>query len=186
MISAELKQTDALVIVDMQKDFCPGGALPVGPCQPVVQTLNEWIAAADKSGCLIVFSRDWHPPNHVSFEAQGGPWPEHCVRETEGAQFHADLKMPPQSVVVNKGESPETDQYSPFQTGELTELLKAHAVSRLWVGGVALDVCVRATVLDALANNYEVHLIVDATAAVNEEDGRKAVEEMQSAGAILE
>jgi len=186
MVSPELTQTDALLIVDMQNDFCPGGALPVRLGPQVIQTLNVWIAAAETSGSLIVFSRDWHPPNHVSFAARGGPWPGHCVRDTPGAEFHGGLKRPSQAAIVSKGEDPDRDQYSAFATNELQRILKEHNVSRLWIGGVALDVCVKATVLDALQSGFEVHLLVAGTAPVNEEDGRRALDEMRSAGAILE
>lgn len=186
MISTQLTQTDALLIVDMQNDFCPGGTLPVQLGPQLIDALNRWISAAESSGSLIVFSRDWHPPNHASFEARGGQWPEHCVRGTEGARFHPGLKLPSQAVIVSKGEDADTDQYSAFGTNELQPLLEQHEVSRLWVGGVALDVCVKVTVLDALKAGFEVHLIEAGTAPVKEEDGRRALDEMQSAGAILE
>lgn len=185
-MNTKLTRSDALLIVDMQKDFCPGGALPVQLGPQVIATLNKWIAAAEKAGSLIVFSRDWHPPNHVSFAARGGTWPEHCIRDTEGAAFHPDLTLPSQAVIVSKGKALDTDQYSAFGTNELRPLLEQHNVSRVWVGGVALDVCVKATVLDALNSGFEVHLIEAGTAPVNEDDGRQALEEMQSAGAILE
>jgi nicotinamidase/pyrazinamidase len=122
----------------------------------------------------------------VSFKERGGQWPEHCVRDTEGAQFHPELTLPAQAVIVSKGEHPDADQYSAFGTGELQPLLEQHNVSRLWVGGVALDVCVKATVLDALKAGFEVHLMTAGTAPVNEDDGRHALDEMQSAGAILD
>jgi len=186
MISAELTPTDALLIVDMQKDFCPGGALPVQLGSEVIETLNEWISAAEESGCLIVYSRDWHPPDHVSFASRGGKWPEHCVQDSEGAEFHDNLKLPAQAVIVSKGEHLDADQYSAFGTKELQPILEEHHISRLWVGGVALDVCVKATVLDAVSLGFEVHLITAGTAPVNEEDGRRALAEMQSAGVILE
>lgn len=177
---------DALLIVDMQKDFCPpSGALPVTDCEGVVNELNQWIAAAERAGITTFASRDWHPPDHVSFKARGGPWPEHCVRGTVGAEFCDALKLPVNTVIVSKGTSPDIEQYSPFENSGLEELIKERGIRRLWIGGVAQDVCVRAAVLDALEAGFEVHVIVAGTAPVDVENGRQALEEMQQAGAIL-
>lgn len=182
----DFNPVDALLIVDMQKDFCPpNGALPVTDCRGVLNELNEWIAAAEQAGITIVASRDWHPPDHSSFQARGGPWPEHCVRGTPGAEFCDEMHLPPRAVLVSKGTAPESDQYSPFESSGLEETLKERGVHRLWIGGVAQEVCVRAAVLDALQAGFEVHVIVEATAPVDEENGRRALDEMQQAGAVL-
>ena len=184
----KLDRSDALVIVDVQTDFCPGGALPVPDGDRVVPVLNKWIQRARRSGAMVVASRDWHPPDHMSFAAQGGPWPVHCVQETDGAAFHPGLDLPDDAVIVSKGTDPQQEAYSAFQGTQLAPRLKAAGVRRLWVGGLALDYCVRATVLDGLEAGFEVHLIGDAVAAVNlnPDDGDKALRRMKSAGARIE
>jgi nicotinamidase/pyrazinamidase len=107
MHRSRIQADDALIIVDVQKDFCSGGALPIQGADDVVPVLNEWIDAACASGARIIFSRDWHPPNHVSFHQQGGPWPPHCVQKSSGAEFHAQLKMPREVQIVSKGTAPD-------------------------------------------------------------------------------
>jgi len=184
----KLNSSDALVIADVQNDFCPGGALPVPEGDRVVPVLNRWIEQARRAGAMIVASRDWHPPDHVSFAAQGGPWPMHCVRDTPGAAFHPQLGLPDDAVIINKGTDPESEAYSAFQGTDLAQRLEASGVRRLWVGGLALDYCVRATVLGGLEARFDVHLIGDAVRAVNlsPDDGRNAVKRMKSAGARIE
>lgn len=186
MTPSQLGREDALLIVDFQKDFCPGGRLPVTQCEGAAEALNRWIESARRGGAPVIASRDWHPPNHASFDFRGGPWPEHCVRGTEGAQFSDDLQLPEQAVIVSKGVDPETEQYSPFQASDLADWLKDQGVRRLWVGGVAQEVCVRASVLDALGAGLEVHVVVEATAPVDPASGQQALEQMRAAGAILE
>ena len=182
----ELAPTDALLIIDMQKDFCPGGALPVTDCSRALEVLSTWLDAADQAGITIVASRDWHPPDHMSFKAQGGPWPEHCVRGTDGASFCEELHLPAQAVIINKGMEPDVEQYSAFDVGRLESTLRERGIRRLWVAGVAQEICVRAAVLDALQSGFEVHVIVEATAPVKPDDGHEALAVMQAAGAILE
>jgi nicotinamidase/pyrazinamidase len=184
----KLNSSDALVIVDVQNDFCPGGALPVPGGDGVVPVLNRWIEEARRAGALIVATRDWHPADHMSFAAQGGPWPVHCVQETDGAAFHAGLDLPDDAVIVSKGTDPKDEGYSMFEGTDLAQRLEAGGVGRLWVGGLALDYCVRATVLDGLEAGFEVHLIGDAVRAVNLDpgDGDNAVKRMRSAGARIE
>jgi nicotinamidase/pyrazinamidase len=184
----KLDSSDALVIVDVQTDFCPGGALAVPEGDLVVPVLNRWIDRARQSGALIVATRDWHPPDHGSFAAQGGPWPVHCVQETDGAAFHPGLDLPDDALIVSKGTDPGDDGYSMFQGTDLAGRLKTAGVQRLWVGGLALDYCVRATVLDGLEARFEVHVIGDAVRAVNidPQDGQRALKRMKSAGARIE
>jgi len=177
---------DALLVVEMQNDFCPGGALPVEEGDRVVPVLNRWIRAARERGIPVYASRDWHPRGHVSFVEAGGEWPPHCVQDTEGARFHIDLELPDDVVLVTKGVRFDRDQYSAFNETGLETRFRRDGVRRLFVGGLALDVCVRATVLDALRAGLEVRLLVDATRPLSEEGGRRALEEMESAGAILE
>jgi nicotinamidase/pyrazinamidase len=183
-----LSPQDALLVVDVQNDFCPGGALPVAEGDQVVPVLNRWIAAARRGSALIVASRDWHPPGHVSFRERGGPWPVHCVQNTPGAALHPDLRLPEDALVLSKGTALNKDNYSPFQDTNLAKTLRQHGVRRVWVGGLAQDVCVRAAVLDALAAGFEVHVIEAATRAVNVDpgDGQRALDDMRRHGAVLE
>jgi nicotinamidase/pyrazinamidase len=183
-----LSASDALLIVDVQMDFCPGGALPVALGDQVVPVLNRWIDTARQGGAAIVASRDWHPPGHVSFRARGGPWPVHCVQDTPGAAFAPDLRLPEGAIIVSKGTDVDRDNYSPFAETALAETLRRKGVRRVWVGGLAQDVCVRSAVLDALQEGFEVHVIEEATRAVNvkPDDGRRALDEMRAHGAVIE
>jgi len=183
-----LGPTDALLVVDVQNDFCPGGALPVAEGDRVVPVLNRWIEAARAGGAAVVASRDWHPPGHASFRERGGPWPAHCVQGTDGAAFHPGLRLPADARVVSKGTDLERDEYSAFAGAGLADFLRERGVRRLWVGGLAEDVCVRATVLDGLKAGFEVRLIADATRPVNArpDDGSRAVREMREAGCGVE
>jgi len=181
-----MKSGDALLVIDVQNDFCPGGALPIEEGDRVVPILNRWLRAARDRGIPVYASRDWHPRGHLSFAEAGGQWPAHCVQDTEGAAFHADLQLPADVVLVAKGVRFDLDQYSAFHETGLEERLRRDGVHRLWVGGLALDVCVRATVLDALRAGLEVGVLVDATRPVAAEEGGRALDEMESAGAFLE
>ena len=184
-----LRPSHALLIVDVQRDFCPGGALAVPDGDAVVPILNAWIEAAQDAGAAIFASRDWHPPDHVSFQAQGGPWPSHCVAATPGADFHTGLALPEAAVVIDKGTHPEHEAYSAFEGTGLAARLREAGAARLWVGGLALDYCVRASVLDARRiAGLDVHLILGATRAVDVQpgDGTRALAEMRAAGAVTE
>lgn len=186
MSPPRLQPTDALILVDVQNDFYPGGALPVEEGDQVVPLLNRWIEAAREGGAYIIASREWHPPGHVSFRDRGGPWPPHCVQDTQGAAFHPAIRLPSDILVVSKGTDLDRDNYSAFQETGLADVLWRRGVRRVWVGGLALDVCVRATVLDALREGFEVHLIKGATRPVDRRNGGRAIEEMRAAGCIVE
>jgi nicotinamidase/pyrazinamidase len=181
-------QGDALLIVDVQNDFCPGGALGVTEGDQVVPVLNRWIEKAERENIPIYLTRDWHPAGHVSFKERGGPWPPHCVQGTEGAAFRSDLRLPHNAEIVSKGYDLDKDSYSAFGGTELNAKLRAAGIKRIWIGGLAQDYCVRETSLDALREGFEVHVIVDGTRAVNVQpaDGRRALDDMEQAGAILE
>lgn len=185
-MAQEVQQGDALLIVDVQNDFIPGGALPVPHGDEIVPVLNDWIAAAREANVPIYASRDWHPFNHISFEDEGGRWPSHCVRETPGASFAQDLDLQEDVAVLSKAEKPEKEAYSAFDGTELADRLRKSGVKRLWVGGLALDYCVRASVLDAVKSGIEAHLILPATRAIAEETAKKAIEDMRAAGAVIE
>jgi nicotinamidase/pyrazinamidase len=186
MIPTDLGRHDALLIVDVQKDFFPGGALPVTDCERVIDALNRWIDAATRAGCLIIATRDWHPADHLSFQSQGGPWPPHCLQQTAGAEFCDGLQLPGNAAIISKGTDPKSEQYSPFERQELRDLLRERGIRRLWIGGVAQEFCVRGAVLDAIGAGFAVHVILEATAPVRKDDARRALDEMQAAGAIFE
>ena len=185
----ELRASDALLIVDVQRDFCPGGALAVPDGDAVVPVLNQWIDAARDADAAIFASRDWHPPDHVSFQEQGGTWPLHCVAETTGAAFHPDLALPVSATIIDKGTDAEREAYSAFEGTDLAAQLQAAGIEQLWVGGLALDYCVRASVLDARRiAGLPVQVILNATRAVEVQpgDGSRALDDMRSAGAVAE
>jgi nicotinamidase/pyrazinamidase len=182
----QLQPGDALLLVDVQIDFCPGGNLPIEGGHEVVPVLNEWVAAARDAGVAVFASRDWHPAGHPSFEAQGGPWPPHCLQDSEGARFHPDLVLPPEAVLVSKGVRFDQDQYSAFDQTGLGDELRRRGIRRVWVGGLAQDVCVRATALGAAQEGFEVRLIPGASRPVTAEGGVKALEEMRAAGVVIE
>ncbi len=183
---------DALVIVDVQNDFCPGGSLAVPEGDKVVPVLNRYVERFAALKGPIFASRDWHPLVTKHFQAYGGVWPPHCVQGTKGAEFHADLKLPSDAVVVSKGMDPDADAYSCFQAEDPNRMPFAAALGewgaqRLFVGGLATDYCVKATVLDALREGFQVVVLEDVIRAVDVSpgDGAKALEEMRAAGAIF-
>ncbi|HQJ32390.1 MAG TPA: isochorismatase family protein [Anaerolineaceae bacterium] len=178
-----LKTGDALLIIDVQIDFCPGGSLPIEEGDQIVPVLNEWIEAARVKEIPVYASRDWHPHKHPSFKENGGLWPVHCLQDSLGAGFHPDLNLPEGTVLISKGVRFDQDQNSAFdQTGLVVHFRKA-GIRRLYVGGLAEDVCVLATVLDACHEGFETVLIRDATRAITQEGGRAAREAMRAAGA---
>jgi nicotinamidase/pyrazinamidase len=182
----------ALLIVDVQNDFCPGGALAVAGGDEVVPVLNRYAEAFAAAGRLVVADRDWHPGRTTHFVQFGGAWPAHCVQGSPGAEYHPDLRLPPGTVHVIKGMGAEEDAYSVFQGRDesgrsLITLLSERGIHRLYVGGLATDYCVRFTVLDALSAGFEVVVLADAIRAVDVKpgDGERAVAEMRTAGAVL-
>ena len=188
MLSQKLQPGAALLIVDVQNDFCPEGALAVPDGQGVVPEFNAWIEAAVENGCPVYATRDWHPPGHSSFQQEGGPWPEHCVQGSRGAAFHPDLALPARAEIVNKAVDADREAYSGFDGTGLAARLRASNVRELWVGGLALEYCVRATILDALRFGFRVHLILSATRALDLQPGggRRTIEELEQAGAMIE
>jgi len=186
-MKVRITERDALIVVDVQRDFMPGGALPVPEGDRVVQPLNEYIDLFEKRGLPVFFTRDWHPEDHISFKGYGGVWPPHCVRDTEGAMFHPDLKIPADNkFIISKGTSRDFDAYSGFQGTLLADLLRERGVVRVFVGGVATDYCVKNTVLGALNEGFSALLLLDAIKGVdvNPGDSDKAIEVMLSRGAV--
>jgi nicotinamidase-related amidase len=172
---------DALLVVDPQVDFCPGGALAVPGGDRIFPAVNRAAARLP----LVVASRDWHPPDHISFAARGGPWPEHCQAGTPGAEFHPDLDTSLIQEVFSKGTDAGAEAYSAFDGTGLAEWLRLRGVSRLFVAGLATDYCVRASALDARQAGFDVVVLEDAIGAVdvNPGDGERALAEMREAGA---
>jgi len=173
-----------LVVVDVQNDFCPGGALPVPEGDKVVRILNEYVEKFRKAGAAIIFTRDWHPPDHSSFRSQGGPWPPHCVQNSKGAEFHRALVLPPGAEVVSKADKRD-EAYSFFQGTDLAREFHNRGFTKMLVGGLATDYCVKETVLDGLKHSFEVYYLDDASLGVNvhPNDSELALAEMVKQGA---
>lgn len=178
----DFRQGDALIIIDVQNDFCPGGALPIPDGDAVVPVLNAWIGEALAAGVPVYASRDWHPLGHISFTESGGQWPPHCIQDTEGAHFHLDLALPHSVVKVTKGVRFDHDQNSAFDETGLSDKLRRDGISGLWIGGLAQDVCVLATALDARKEGFEVGLIEAGTRPVTPEGGTSSLQKLRSAG----
>jgi nicotinamidase/pyrazinamidase len=184
-INDSLQPGDALLIVDVQKDFCPGGALPVEGGDTIVPIINGWIAVAVAKGVPVYASRDWHPMGHLSFKEGGGPWPPHCIQDSDGAKFQQDLALPSSTIIVTKGVRFDQDQNSAFDQTGLAVQLHKDCIRRLWVAGLAEDVCVLATVLDGRREGFEVVLVAKATCPITSESGEKARRQMQEEGARI-
>ena len=182
-----LQADDALLVVDVQRDFLPGGSLAVPAGDAVVAPANVSIGCFLEHRLPVFASRDWHPDEHCSFRAHGGPWPAHCVAGSPGAAFAPALRLPAQTVIIDKATTRERDAYSAFGHTELHARLRACHVLRLIVCGLATDYCVRSTVLDALALGYRVVVLRDAVAAVDRQpgDGERALQQMRDAGAVI-
>lgn len=187
-----MEKGSALLIVDVQNDFCPGGSLPVPDGNLVVPLLNRCIELFREKALPIFASRDWHPETTSHFKAYGGIWPVHCVQGSEGARFHPDLRLPAETIILSKGMDPASDDYSAFQgvDGEgraLSELVRQMGIGRLYVGGLATDYCVKESVLAGLRLGLAVTLLEDAARGVELAPGdtARAVAEMVAAGARL-
>ncbi|WP_456381874.1 nicotinamidase [Persephonella sp.] len=184
----KIGRQDALIVVDMQNDFMPGGALPVPEGDSIVPVLNSYIRLFEEKGQPVFYTRDWHPENHISFRENGGIWPVHCVQNTEGAAFHPELYMPADNrFIISKGTSPDFDAYSGFQGTVLEELLKERGIKRIFVGGVATDYCVKNTAYGGLNLGFQVFVLEDGIKGVDvkEGDSEKALEFLLDNGAVL-
>ncbi len=184
-----MEKKAALIIVDVQNDFCPGGALAVAEGDRVVESLNGYIGRFADAGLPIFASRDWHPEKTTHFKAFGGLWPEHCVQGTYGAEFHRALRLGGSAVIVSKGMAADADSYSGFDAVDsagvcLADLLRVDGVTRIYVGGLATDYCVKQTVLDGLKFGFDVVLLEDAIRGVDVApgDSARAMQEMLDAG----
>lgn len=175
-----ISDTDVLLVVDVQNDFCPGGALAVPDGDVVVGVINRLMP----SFARVIATQDFHPRGHSSFEEQGGPWPEHCVQGTMGAEFHPGLDTDAIDQIVQKGTDLATDGYSGFAGTDLAERLRDAGAARIFITGLATDYCVRATAIEAVANGFETVVLTDAVRAVDVRrgDGERAIAEMETAG----
>ncbi len=180
-----LNSKDALIIADIQNDFLPGGALSVKEGDLVIPALNEYARMFKKAGSVLVASRDWHPPNHISFKAQGGIWPLHCIQGTRGAEFSPLLKLTEDTLIISKAIDPAKEAYSVFDGTNLADKLKEQGVSRVFVGGLATDYCVLNTVLDARKLGLSAVVLLDATKGIDLKTGdvEEALQTMTKAGA---
>jgi nicotinamidase/pyrazinamidase len=188
-----MQKGSALLIVDVQKDFCPGGSLAVAGGDEIIPLINNYIRLFQENGLPILASRDWHPITSVHFKTRGGIWPVHCVQGSEGAQFHPKMRLPENVIILSKGMSPERDdEYSDFQAVTeqgvpFPEFLDERGISRLYISGIATDYCVKATVIDALNKGFTVTILKDAICGVDLKpgDSARALDEMIAAGATL-
>jgi nicotinamidase/pyrazinamidase len=183
---------DALLVIDVQNDFCAGGALAVSDGDAVIPVLNRYIEKFRAAKLPILATRDWHPKETKHFKAHGGLWPPHCVQGTRGADFHPELAVPKEAIIVSAGMGYDEEGYSGFDGVDangtkLADLLRRLGVERLFVGGLATDYCVKQTVLDGLKEGFQVVLIEDAVRGVNLEpnDSAHAMREMTEAGATI-
>jgi nicotinamidase/pyrazinamidase len=178
--------SEALVIVDFQNDFTPGGALAVPGGDEIAAHVNA--LAADPRFELVLATRDWHPPDHGSFTERGGPWPVHCVADTEGAQLHPALDQARLDLIVDKGQNPGTEGYSGFQETGLESLLRERGIDKLTIVGLATDYCVKNTALDALRHGFEVTVETEGVRGVEVEpgDSERALDELREAGATVD
>ncbi|MFO0871368.1 MAG: nicotinate phosphoribosyltransferase [Pirellulales bacterium] len=176
---------DALIVVDMQVDFLAGGALAVPGAENRLPIIQQLITRFHERGCPVVASRDWHPSNHCSFHHQGGRWPAHCIQGTAGAALASGLQLPPDVILISKGEQPDREAFSAFQDTELAQRLRHLGVQRLFLCGVALEYCVQATAHDALSAGWEVVLLTDAVQAIEDRAGRAAVGQLLERGASV-
>jgi nicotinamidase/pyrazinamidase len=171
--------------VDVQNDFCPGGALPVPNGDGVVRVINLLQHKIDR----VFFTRDWHPQDHCSFADEpqfvDQSWPTHCVQDSPGAEFHGDLRVPLDAPVISKGTDPDQEAYSGFQGTDLAAQLRAGGFTRVFVAGLATDYCVKATVLDAVQEGFEAVLVEDACRGIDEAGCLAALREMRDGGALV-
>src|SRR5262245_31511183 len=173
----------ALLIIDFQNDFTSGGTLEVPRGDEIPEPVKRLADRFD----LAFATRDWHPPDHASFETQGGPWPIHCVQGTHGAEFHPAMEHVRLDAVVDVGRGREDEGYSGFERSDLATILSEHDVDELYVCGLATDYCVRASAIDACAEGFTVTVVEDAIRGVEVKpgDSERALGEMREAGATV-
>lgn len=184
-----MKLKKALLVVDIQNDFCPGGALGIAAGDKIIPVVNKYIKIFSQNKLPIFISRDWHPAKSAHFKKFGGVWPRHCVQNTKGASFHPKLKIPPEAIIISKGIDPEEDSYSAFQAQDasgqsLGDLLKIFGVEEIYIAGLATDYCVKYSAIDALKSGFKVKVLKDAIAGVNLKptDSKEALLQIKARG----
>ena len=180
-------KNSALILVHVQNDFCPGGALPVPEGDSIIPLINDYIGLFKGEGLPVIATRDWHPPNHCSFKEQGGMWPVHCVQGSRGAQFRAELYIPNGSLIISGATNPKKEGYSTFDGTSLNDHLEDMGTKTLYMVGLATDYCVKQTVLDGCKLGYRLVVLEDAVRGVNlqPDDSQNALQVMVGAGALL-
>ncbi len=173
----------ALLVVDLQNDFCPGGALGVGEGDQIIPTVNKYVDLFQRNQLPVFVSRDWHPENSKHFKESGGPWPPHCIQNSPGAEFHPDFQVPEKAIVLSKGTNPDLDGYSVFEAHTLdkkpfSQLLEDMGIEELYIAGIATDYCVKMTSLDAFKYDLKVNVLTDAIKGVDKEDSQRAIAEI--------
>lgn len=178
-----MKANKALLVVDIQNDFCPGGALGVREGDQIIPVVNKYVDLFLKNQLPVFVSRDWHPKDTKHFKESGGPWPPHCIQNTKGAEFHPGFGASDKAIILSKGTDPELDGYSVFEAHDskgkpFMQSLKELGIQELYIGGIATDYCVRMTSLDALNNGFKVHILTEAIKGVDKEDSERAINEI--------
>ncbi|MDD4954868.1 MAG: isochorismatase family protein [Candidatus Omnitrophica bacterium] len=186
----EIISPKALLVNDVQNDFCPGGSLAVSACTEIIAPLNRYIKLFSSNGFVVFVSRDWHPKKTKHFKAFGGKWPAHCVQQTKGAKFYPGLKLGKNVFLLSKGMDPGKDSYSAFDAFDANgrsflKILNKLRVKELYLGGLATDYCIKQTAIDAINNNFKVYLLIDAIRGINPFDSEMAVKSVMSKGAKL-
>jgi nicotinamidase/pyrazinamidase len=183
--SKPLNDTNVLIVTDVQVDFLEGGALPVPEATQILPIINQYVEMFNRANQEIYFTRDWHPSNHISFKSEGGIWPIHCVQGTHGADFHPDLQLPNDFMVISKATDPKKESYSAFDGTDLERLLKESGVKRFFICGLATEYCVLNTVLDGLKLGFKPVVLVDAIKGINlkPNDSKNALSSMIAKGA---
>lgn len=185
-MAKRLREGDALLLIDMQRDFFPGGPVEVPGATEIVPVLNDWIREARDTGAQLIAVREWHPAYHVSFESEGGSWPPHCVQDTPGAFFDPSLRLPHDVVIVSKGTAFDVEGYSAFDGTGLAHFLRRRHLHRLWFGGLNEETSVRRSVEDACELGFEAHVIVDGTRALEPAADEQVLAALEKRGARLE
>jgi len=176
----------ALIVVDVQRDFCEGGALAASNTISLLEPLSKFVDEARGKGMLVVYTHDWHPENHSSFQANGGPWPVHCVAGQAGAELMAPLRAGAGDVVIHKGVGVNGAGYSGFDETALENELREKGITRVGVTGIATEYCVRATAMDAKKAKFETAVLEDLIRAVEDQHAPKALAELRAAGVRVE
>jgi len=187
MLIMKVESCDALLVVDVQKDFCPGGSLPVEDGHEVVPVINALLYKFS----FIVFTRDWHPPDHCSFgdppKFEDGSWPAHCVQGSEGSEFCEELNVGETPIIFDKGVDPNMEEYGAFGRPDLGDLLREKGITRIFVTGLATNYCVKNTALGAVKQGFQVALVADACRGIDIPPGavNETLDELREAGVVI-